>query len=61
MSDDFRENEFLNPDWTDKNRVHNWKNYISKEMKEMWDSFTDEQKIAIGENADDMAGDERWD
>jgi hypothetical protein len=53
-------NDYINPDWSDKNRVHNWKNYISDEMKAMWNSFTDAQKIAIGKNAEGTAGEENW-
>jgi hypothetical protein len=53
--------KYLEPDWTDFDKVHNWKNYISEELVDMWDSFTDNQKIAIGENAQGLADNEEWD
>jgi hypothetical protein len=41
--------------------VHDWRNYISPAVRAMWDTFTDEQKQAIAENADDHASREEWD
>lgn len=52
--------QYLKPDWSDKNRVHNWKNWVSDEVQQIWDSFTDEQKSAIGRMAEDRAASEIW-
>lgn len=51
----------LNPRWREKNRVHDWRNYISSRVREMWDSFTLEQKMALVESADEYASREHWD
>lgn len=52
---------YLSPDWEENNRVRNWKNYISDEVKAMWDTFTGPQKRAIARQAEEQAGQEEWD
>jgi hypothetical protein len=49
------------PDWENTGRVHDWRNYISEELRHIWWTFTVDQKMAIARNADDMADRERWD
>lgn len=49
------------PDWGNKGRAHDWKNYISPELEAMWESFTPEQKMAIANSADYPASREEWD
>lgn len=49
------------PEWDKTGRVHDWRNYISKRLREMWESFTDEQKQVIAENAEGIASNEDWD
>lgn len=53
--------DYQNPDWTQQNRVHNWRNYIIERLQAMWDTFTDEQKAAIAESAQEAADREEWD
>jgi hypothetical protein len=53
--------DYQNPMWSEQGRVHNWRNYISDKLKAMWDTFTDEQKAAIAESADESAMREEWD
>lgn len=53
--------EYLNPKWENAGRVHDWRNYISNELRTVWGTFTDAQKIALGENAEEIAGREEWD
>jgi gas vesicle protein len=52
---------YKKPEWDKVNKVHDWKNYISKKLADMWDTFTDEQKLAIAENAEEIANNEEWD
>lgn len=52
---------YLTPDWDGWGRVHNWRNYISEEVRAMWDTFTDEQKAALYRSAEEAAGMEEWD
>lgn len=53
--------EALDPRWHEATRVHDWRNYVTRTVREMWDTFTDEQKIAIAEMADAQASAENWD
>lgn len=55
-----REEEYINPDWSIGGRVHNWRNHISIRLVCMWDTFTEEQKFAIYENAEQAADNEEW-
>ena len=54
----------MDPEWDYdwwENRVHDWRNYISKEVRQMWQSFTPEQRAALARQADEQAGQEEWD
>ncbi len=52
----------LSPDpWSDTGKVHEWRNYINGLLRDMWNTFSDEQKIAIAENAERIALQEEWD
>lgn len=48
------------PDWESGGRVHNWKNYVSEELRAMWSTFTVEQRGAIYRSAEESAGREEW-
>jgi hypothetical protein len=51
---------YLNPNWDEAGRVHDWRNYISAELRGMWNTFTPEQKKAIAESAEETASREDW-
>lgn len=53
--------DFVSPDWNDKRRCHDWRNYISEELREIWETFTLEQKRIIARNAQNIADKEEWD
>ena len=53
--------DYDHPDWEEAGRVHNWRNHISQELRDMWDAFSIDQKRAIAENADEIASREEWD
>ena len=53
--------DWQNPKWTEYDKVHNWRNYASDELKNIWHTFTDEQKQVIAKALDDMADREEWD
>ena len=53
--------DYKNPDWKSAGRVHEWKNYISDPLREIWHSFSDEQKAKIAHSADESASQEEWD
>jgi hypothetical protein len=54
-------NDWNAPIWKDARKVHEWKNYISEEMRALWGTFTDAQKQAIAQNAKRIASQEHWD
>ena len=51
---------YLHPEWDKATRVHDWRNYVSAKMQRMWDTFTDDQKLAIAESAEEHANGEEW-
>lgn len=53
--------DFINPDWQNTRRVHDWRNYINDKLRAIWHTFTDDQKQVIAENADEQADAEQWD
>jgi hypothetical protein len=55
--------KYLNPDWvlTGHKHVHEWRCYVTDEVKAMWPSFTPEQRAAIGRMAQAAADQEHWD
>jgi hypothetical protein len=48
------------PQWDRASRVHDWRNYVSDEVRKMWDSFTEEQKRALYRQSDELAYAEEW-
>lgn len=53
--------DYLEPEWSVDNPVHNWRNYISTDIKELWSTFDSAQKSAIARQARDQASEEDWD
>lgn len=41
-------------------KIHEWLSYISDAMREIWHTFTDEQKAIIATNAEEAASREEW-
>lgn len=58
---DYLKQQALRPKWDETGRVHDWRNYISGNVQAIWHTFTDEQKFALVEQADEQAGREHWD
>lgn len=53
--------DFDKPKWDVANRVHNWRNYVDDEVKDIWDSFSLEAKQALAQNFNNIADREEWD
>ena len=51
----------LNPEWENTTKVHDWRNYINDDLRNIWETFTDKQKEIIAKNADELASIEDWD
>ena len=54
------ERQALDGDFSDIGRVHDWRNYISDEVREMWGTFSSAQKLALFRQADQCADRENW-
>lgn len=52
--------DWSDPDWKNVGRVHDWRNYITDRIRALWPTFTDEQKGAIYEMAENQASAEHW-
>ncbi|HED9671310.1 TPA: recombinase RecA [Klebsiella pneumoniae] len=52
--------EYLSPEWSDREKVHDWKNYANDGLIEIWDNFTQEQKRIIAKNLQEVADQEEW-
>ena len=51
----------LEPDFEEKNRIHNWKNYIPSQFKKVWPELTIEIKLSFYIMAELQASAEDWD
>lgn len=54
--------DWVTPEWpaAGYKYVCDWRKYISKDMRDAWDTFTEDQKFMIFENAESMADAEEW-
>lgn len=43
------------PIWDEGGKIHNWRNYVSDDVKAQWPSFTNKQKKALYECFDEIA------
>lgn len=53
--------DYANPAFEMATRVHDWKNYVSKELIDMWGTFNDAQKRALARAFEEVAMQEEWD
>lgn len=56
----YKGRDFENPDWDAAGRVHDWRNYISDDVRAIWHTFTLEQRRLLAEQADAFADREEW-
>lgn len=53
--------EFDSPDWKKWNKIHNWKNYVPQEFKEIWGELSVDAKACIKYICEQQADKEEWD
>lgn len=55
--------EYSEPDWTPPRLkyVHDWRAYIGEELRAIWPTFSEQQKLTIARNAQNLADNEVWD
>lgn len=49
------------PDWDSRSRCHDWKNYVTDDLKAIWKSFSPEQKRVVADALQQAADKEEWD
>lgn len=52
--------DWLQPDWSSYERVHNWRNHVPLTVQEIWHTFTDEQKKCLSKAYKNLADNEDW-
>ena len=50
-----------NPLWDMAAKCHNWRNYVSDDLTEIWSTFTGRQQIILSSNFQEIADKEDWD
>lgn len=48
------------PEWNKATRVHDWRNHAPQPVKELWPTFTDQQRTALEAWAETLASAEEW-
>lgn len=48
-------------DWGQNKAVHEWRSYVTDEVKAVWPTFTPAQKVAVMRMLDGIASQEEWD
>ncbi len=47
-------------DWTKGGRVYNWRNYVGPRLRALWGRLPDAVKVAVAEDAQEIADNEEW-
>lgn len=59
--DNLLPHDWQNPDWEDRTKVHDWKNYVETTLLEdMWNTFDNNQKKVLVYNFQIIADNEEW-
>lgn len=48
------------PRWDGAGRVHDWRNHVPEEVKKLWPTFSEIQRKALYDWANDLASAEEW-
>lgn len=51
----------INPRWEEKNRVYDWRNYIPKELQNIWKDLSADARTVAYYMAKENADKEEWD
>jgi hypothetical protein len=57
----FTPTDWDSPEWNVADRIHNWRNYISEEIRAMWPTLNDRLRRALARQAQVQADKEEWD
>ena len=50
----------LKPEWHNVHKAHDWKNYVTDDLKNVWSTFSQIQTILIAEALQKIADAEEW-
>jgi hypothetical protein len=50
----------LRPEWHKKNRTHNWRNYATEGLEEIWPTLSSLQKVIMADALQQWADREHW-
>lgn len=53
--------DWEHPKWEERERIHNWRNYVSEDLKNHWENLSDTTKQVVSANLEDIASREEWD
>ena len=53
--------DYLDPVWDEFDRVHNWRNYASDELKAIWLGLLPDVRRIVAECLQTVADNEEWD
>lgn len=53
--------KFESQNFNDVSRVHDWRNYVPDEIKEVWDNLTERERKLIFIMCEPIADREEWD
>lgn len=53
--------DLINPEFDKNERVHDWRNHVPSEIKELWPQLSMETRLAIAFMAEEIASNEEWD
>lgn len=49
------------PLWDQSTSIHDWRNHVPEAVQAIWDTFTQEQRVALVDWAEELASGEEWD
>lgn len=49
------------PKWNEEDRVHNWRNYVTDDLKEIWETFGENLQKMLACHFEVLASNEDWD
>ncbi len=61
ISNEYDAKNISNPQWEKRNRVHDWRTYIPKELQDVWYDLSSDARIVAYYMAKEMADKEEWD
>lgn len=56
----YQEEQLSEPNWDEYDRVHNWRNYIPKALREHWHELSEDARLVAFYMAESRASSEDW-